>query len=162
MDPRYVELERLYRDEGLRLLRYLTRQVGDSAAEDLLQETFVAAAGNFAALANATSAAAWLFGIARNLTHGRRRRMKRDAAAALETEPATPMTEEDDRLDELRRAIRRLPEEQQEVLHLRLAEELSYAEIAEALKTPIGTVRSRLHAATQRLREWAREVTRHG
>ncbi|MBK8270299.1 MAG: sigma-70 family RNA polymerase sigma factor [Planctomycetes bacterium] len=59
---------------------------------------------------------------------------------------------EDERLDPMREAIARLPEGHREVLELRLVEVLSYAEIAESLALPIGTVRSRIHHAVMRLR----------
>ena len=50
-------------------------------------------------------------------------------------------------------AVARLPEPFREVLELRLREELSYGQIAQVLEIPVGTVRSRLHHAVQRLRE---------
>jgi RNA polymerase sigma-70 factor (ECF subfamily) len=64
---------------------------------------------------------------------------------------------EDPRLDGMRTAITRLPETHREVLEMRLADELSYAQIAEAMDLPIGTVRSRIHHAILRLRMWASE-----
>jgi RNA polymerase sigma-70 factor (ECF subfamily) len=64
---------------------------------------------------------------------------------------------EDPRLDGMRAAIARLPETHREVLEMRLADELSYAQIAEAMDLPIGTVRSRIHHAVLRLRTWASE-----
>jgi len=65
----------------------------------------------------------------------------------------------DERLDalnmrpELAGALAGLPKEELETLLLYAWAELSYAEIAEALAVPLGTVRSRLHRARARIRE---------
>ncbi len=69
--------------------------------------------------------------------------------------PAAVEPIEDARIVAMREAIARLPDSQREVLELRLGRKMSYAEIAEALALPIGTVRSRLHNAVAALREWA-------
>jgi RNA polymerase sigma-70 factor (ECF subfamily) len=53
----------------------------------------------------------------------------------------------------LRRALRSLPEEFREVIVLREFEELSYKEIAEVVKIPVGTVMSRLARARSRLKQ---------
>lgn len=54
--------------------------------------------------------------------------------------------------ERIHRAMAKIPPEQAEILRLRHLLELSYAEIAQWLKIPMGTVMSRLHAARQRLR----------
>ena len=146
-------LDSLYRRVGPLLLAYLRGHVGRRGdAEELLQETFVIAARQPDALAAADSPRAWLFGIARNLARDHLRRRRSRDMAALDADPAAEAVEPDDRLDAMRSAIGRLPEPQREVLELRLAQELSYAEIAEALAIPVGTVRSRLHHAVAALR----------
>ncbi|MFY9925422.1 MAG: sigma-70 family RNA polymerase sigma factor, partial [Opitutaceae bacterium] len=67
---------------------------------------------------------------------------------------APAMTEKsDERLELMRQAISRLPETQREPLLLKLQQELSYAEIADVLDIPVGTVRSRLHHAVLFLRQ---------
>ena len=55
-------------------------------------------------------------------------------------------------LGELMTVLAGLSEEQREVLLLRFADGLSLAEIAEAMKIPLGTVKSRLHNALGSLR----------
>ncbi len=168
-----TELERLYREVGPCVLSYLRRRTADpSVAEELLQETFVAVAQDPASLERAVSQRSWLIGIARNLLR-RHFRMKggrigstpsggekagsRPGPFPLEqvTQTESP---EDPRAEAMRRAIDRLGEAQREVLGLRLGQDLSYAEIAEALAIPIGTVRSRIHSAVGALRTWARET----
>ncbi|HKQ49333.1 MAG TPA: sigma-70 family RNA polymerase sigma factor [Phycisphaerae bacterium] len=145
-------LEELYRRVGPVLLAYLRRHVGRGDAEELLQETFVIAARQPDALVAADSPRAWLFGIARNLARQNLRRRAYRDMASLDGDPAAAAIETDDRLDAMRSAIRGLPIAQREVLEIRLADDLSYAEIAEALAIPIGTVRSRLHHAIAALR----------
>ncbi len=145
-------VETLYQRHGRALLGYLGRSFGRSeAAEDLLHETFVQALRRADRLGDAASPRAWLFGIARRvgLASLRRRRM-----APLPADvPLAPAAEVDDRLDGLRRAVAALPQPQREAMELRLVDGLSYEEIAGVLDVPVGTVRSRLHGAVQRLRE---------
>ena len=62
----------------------------------------------------------------------------------------------------LEAALERLPAEQRAVFVLRVFEELSYQEIAEALDIPIGTVMSRLSRARERLRERPAALPRRG
>ena len=151
-DSRMAELERLYHEHGPSLMRFLRGRHGTEEAEDLLHETFVAALRRLDQLEAATSPRGWLFGIARHLSLAVRRRRRPTTAIEADlpaaTEPGT-----DPRLDEMRRAIAELPEQQRQALELRLREELSYEEIAAVLDIPLGTVRSRLHHAVRRLRQ---------
>lgn len=55
-------------------------------------------------------------------------------------------------VDELEQAIRDLPEPFRRALYLADVEDLSYPEIAEVLRLPLGTVRSRIHRGRRRLR----------
>lgn len=56
-------------------------------------------------------------------------------------------------LEEIERAVDQLPEEQRIVLVLGLVQSLPYAEVSEILDIPVGTVKSRMHAAVGRVRE---------
>ena len=152
MDEATTRLETLYRDVGPGLLAYLRRCCREpQAAEDLLQETFLGAARRIERLLKDVSPRAWLYAIARNVavTHLRRRRPTRPMPADI---AATAPTAASDELEPVRRAIAELPEPLRETLELRLGADLSYAEIAEVLEIPVGTVRSRLHHALQRVR----------
>ncbi len=146
-----IRLEALYRDVGPDLLSYLRRAPGDlHTAEDLLHETFMQAARGLERLADAVSARAWLYAIARHVAvtaYRRRRGVERLPATLAEPEEA-----EDPRMERMRQAIAELPAAMRETLELRLRSELSYEEIADVLQIPVGTVRSRLHGALQRLR----------
>lgn len=160
MEQPGAEIAELYRTAGPALWAHLRRKVDDPhAAEELFQETFLAAAENPAGLQAAASPRAWLFGIARNLVleHLRRYRLRR--TTPLPEDLTQPAERDGDELAAMRAAIVRLPEGQREVLELRLRDQLSYAEIAEALGLPIGTVRSRLHHAIGALKDWAARQT---
>lgn len=57
----------------------------------------------------------------------------------------------------LEQKMSELPAEQQEVLHLRFQEDLSYEEISEVLECNLGTVKSRINRARRALREKMKE-----
>lgn len=111
----------------------------------------------------------WLFRIVRNrvLDLFRRRKVRKhdsiDAAADDDDRPDLQLIDDtmdpegDARANQLRRkifaALGELTETQREILVLRDYQDLAYAEIAETLEIPIGTVMSRLHGARKRLRQ---------
>lgn len=142
---------------------FVTRAVGSDAGADLAQEVFVVAFDQRRRFRrDRDSARPWLFGIARNLlrrwyrTEARRRRAHRRQAGGNRAVDFTP--DAIDRLsaeamrDELRAALRAIPRRERDVLLLFALGDLSYAEIAEAVAAPVGTVRSRLHRGRERLR----------
>lgn len=153
MNETMTQVRGLYDEHGPALLRYLRRMTGHGElAEDLLHETFVQAMRGLGQLQQANSPRAWLFSIARHLGLNAIQRC-RPALPLSEALAAVPVADEDPRLEPMRQAIADLPETQREALQLRLAEDLSYAEIAVVLGIPIGTVRSRLHNAVKALKE---------
>jgi RNA polymerase sigma-70 factor, ECF subfamily len=153
MDPALAQLDLLYRDTAPALLAYFRRQPAlAGAAEDLLQDTFVRALRSFQHVRRSVTPRAYLFGIARHVgLDALRARHPADELPADFAAPLAPL--EDARLEPLRLAIAALPATHRETLLLKLQQELSYAEIAEVLAIPVGTVRSRLHHAVAALRE---------
>jgi RNA polymerase sigma-70 factor (ECF subfamily) len=150
----------LYRHEGVALLHYLLQFTTDRGlAEELLQDTFVAVWKNAASFAGRSRARAWLFGIARRRACKRLRRREPslagldglEALPASEPEPEAALFARLDR-EALLAAVERLSELHREVLLLAFVHELSYAEIAEILGVPLGTVKSRLNHAKRALR----------
>jgi RNA polymerase sigma-70 factor (ECF subfamily) len=125
-------------------------------AEDLVQETFLRAYRAFDRYRPGTNARAWLITILQRVrTDAFRRRQRRPATVELTGEgPSTPPPQ--DALasggEELERALGSLAEPFRTAVVLRDIEELSYAEIAEALKVPVGTVMSRIHRGRALLR----------
>jgi RNA polymerase sigma-70 factor (ECF subfamily) len=102
----------------------------------------------------------WLFGVAANVLRNSRRAMRRHQAVLARIHPGVDpgfADAADARLDgeramvALRASVAGLPRREREVLELVAWAELSYAEAAEALAIPIGTVRSRLSRARARL-----------
>jgi RNA polymerase sigma-70 factor (ECF subfamily) len=144
--------------------RYLARRVGSVLADDLASETFTIAfdiRGRYDL--SRPDARPWLFGIATNLVrHHRRGEVRRlNAYARLDrsSETGADLDGIADRLDaarlgkDLADALSRIPARDRDALLLFAWADLRYEEIAVALGIPVGTVRSRLHRARQRLRE---------
>ncbi len=152
MDDTPQLLERHYIEIGPSILAYFRRRTGTaSAADDLLQETFLRAWRQRDRLQVAVSPKAYLFGIARHVGLDALRRQHRMEPLDAESLVVDEQDARDDRLALVRSAIAALPEMYREPLRLKLQHELSYVEIAEVLEIPVGTVRSRLHYAVCRL-----------
>ncbi|MGA9643695.1 MAG: sigma-70 family RNA polymerase sigma factor [Terriglobales bacterium] len=120
-------------------------------AEDLMQETFLAVIRATARYEPRALVRTYLYGIAMNLLAAERRRIGRDSAEEVAEEPATSSSPE--AVLWVRQALARLDDGDREILMLREYEQLSYAEIAELVKAPLNTVRSRLFRARMALRE---------
>jgi RNA polymerase sigma-70 factor (ECF subfamily) len=152
-----TQLETLWHSSAASVRRFLYRCVGNAErADDLLAQTFVEAAGSWHSYDGRGSRQNWLFGIARNVVRQERRRHRMHRASPLAHEPiaaGADCRDTDDDLVRMRHAIAELPEHLRLVLNLRLADEMSYEQIAGALNIPIGTVRSRLHEAVRKLRD---------
>lgn len=143
--------------------KYLDRRIGQAVTDDLVAETFVRAfeARERYAL-DRPNALPWLLGIATNLLrrHWREERRQLRAYARVGVDRIEEFTEgADARADASRAgrsiaaALASLSRNQRDVLLLHAYGELSDREIAEALKLPPGTVRSRLSRARTALRE---------
>ena len=156
-------LERLFAESERDLARYFSRRNGsEDGVQDLVQETFLQMARGLRDGKTPKCARGYLFGIARHLSQAAWSRRAESQVVPLEeaaAEIAAPS--EDDRVAAARETIARMDAVQREILDLRLAQELSYAEIAEALAIPIGTVRSRLHHALAEVRHRLQTETLH-
>jgi RNA polymerase sigma-70 factor (ECF subfamily) len=153
-DGRMPQIESIYRSHAPALLQYLQRNFGSCASpDDLLQETFLHWLRRDNVAQTAESPRAFLFGIARHVGLTALRKAQRARTQPISDVAATPSTENDPQLQQMRIAVTKLPSQIRETLELRLRDELSYEEIAVALEIPVGTVRSRLHTALRLLRE---------
>jgi RNA polymerase sigma-70 factor (ECF subfamily) len=129
-------------------------------AEELAQETLLAVWRKAAAFDRAKAApSTWIFTIARNLRIDAARRSRRgdpapDPSDAPDAEPAPDaVLVEAQSEGRIQQALGALPPEQAEVVRLSFFSDKPHSEIAEALKLPLGTVKSRLRLAMARLRD---------
>ena len=151
-------------------VRYLVGHAG--LLEDVMQEVLLQLHRSSSTFANGSTFRTWLYGLAKNVCHHELRRHSRNAkAASVDAEPLRQIRDErlnpletltrENRGAAVRRAVGRLPPHLRVVLKLRDWDDLSYAQIAEVLDVPVGTVRSRLHNArvllAEQLDEWIRE-----
>lgn len=143
--------------------RFVLRRLGRDLADDLTADTFTAAFRQRHRFDETReSARPWLFGIAANLVGKHRRAEVRGlrAVARLAADPVASSWEDaaDERVvassasPALAAALAKLSVADRHVLLLVAWADLSYAEVAEALTIPVGTVRSRLHRARERVR----------
>jgi RNA polymerase sigma factor (sigma-70 family) len=131
---------------------YVRRRLGPSLADEIAAETFTRAFDRRRSFDRARAdARPWLFGIAANLMrrHWRTERRRLQAMERLDVASGQPSA--DDRLD-LVGALDSLPVREREALLLFALADLTYEEIAVALDVPVGTVRSRLARARERVR----------
>jgi RNA polymerase sigma-70 factor, ECF subfamily len=135
-----------------------------TAAEDLVQETYLRATLAYRRPPAGNNLKAWLFIIMRNLWHNEaRHRRSGPEFIGLDTKEGLGLSDADDdpqvvhlRLSDLeavRAVIVDLPAAYREVVVLREIEGFSYREIAEILACPVGTVMSRLARGRNRLKQ---------
>jgi RNA polymerase sigma factor (sigma-70 family) len=138
-----------------------------SAAEDLVQDTYLKALRSFASFQPGTNFRAWMFRILRNTFLSSRSTLDRRMTVEIDSEddvpvlPATSATPESLLIerggnDAVQCAIEQLPVILREVILLCDVEDASYREIAEILSIPIGTVMSRLARARKTVRKTVR------
>jgi RNA polymerase sigma-70 factor (ECF subfamily) len=120
---------------------------------DLVQETFLQMAQGLRKGRQFKCARGYLFGIARHLSQAAWTERAKEVVVPFEpASDTTPAPTVDERVEAARETISALSSMQREILDLRFSQGLSYAEIAEAMEIPIGTVRSRLHHAVAEVR----------
>ena len=160
-DPAAFEL--LYARHRGPLYRFLLRQTRDSAlADEFFQDTWQRVIAARAGWKPEAAFGTWLFRIAHNRLNdhwrGRKHRPPApadgDERAARTPDPSTPERElsEFEQRRRLQRAIAQLPDEQREVVLLRLEQELSLEEIGAITGAGRETVKSRLRYAMDKLR----------
>lgn len=144
-----------------RLRRYARTLVFDAAtADDLVQATLERALAHWHQFDQRRDMLVWVLAIAHNAFQDSRRRDTRltiadpdDLARAQDRAGGDPGPDVGLRMD-LMAALRRLAPEQREPLLLVCVEQLSYAEVAEVMHIPIGTVMSRVSRARAALRQY--------
>jgi RNA polymerase sigma-70 factor (ECF subfamily) len=126
-------------------------------ADDLVQETLARGLLNIESFTPGTNLLAWLFTILRNAYYSEFRKRRREVADSDGVHTATLVTAaaQDDHMDllDFQRALQKLPPDQREALILIGASGLSYEEAAQICNCAIGTIKSRLSRARQKLGE---------
>lgn len=150
-----------------RVFGLLYRQCGDGElAEEITQATFAKVVQRLGDYREQGRFEAWLFRIAVNRLRDEMRRRKRQAITVdFEATPPEALGRTDDgptpqavlqqaeRIDALRKAISKLPDADRQILEMRYTAELGFAQIAEILGQPLGTVLARGHRALKKLRD---------
>jgi RNA polymerase sigma-70 factor (ECF subfamily) len=160
------------------LFGYLRHYLGDAAqAEDVFQQTFLQVHLKCDQFEPGRKVRPWLYTVATNQAIDSQRRQRRHRMASLdrrsgrsgsespdetgalirlldspEPDPAE-QTELAESRQQVRRAVEDLPEPARQVVMLVYFQGLKYREAAEVLSIPVGTVKSRLHGAIQKLSE---------
>jgi RNA polymerase sigma-70 factor (ECF subfamily) len=155
----FDELVRRYRRPVYNLVRALTG--GDGDAEDLVQDVFVRAFRAIDGFRGDSAFKSWLYRIAVNVvhTHVQRRRTRDFVSGSRQVDARLGEVADSDDLEAavlrrqvIERALAALPEELRVLVVLRDVQGLKYDEIAKIVKSPRGTVESRLFRARQQLR----------
>lgn len=178
----FNELVQRYERE---LYRYLARYTGDPAlAEDVFQNTFLQIHLKRGLFADNRPFRPWLYAIATHQAVDALRKVGRHPAVSLDqrlgaapgdsesgslldmlvNDDGGPLAglEERERQQWVRDSIAKLPDALRQTLILAYHQDLKYREIADILKIPVGTVKSRLHAAMSRLQQMAKVAKRDG
>lgn len=133
---------------------------GEALAEDLVQETFLTVWRKAALYSRQRGAAStWIFTIARNLRIDQLRRQSNrpyedleKVTLASDSPSGSTLVEQHQVIARVSAAIETLSEDQREVVRLSFIHDMPHAQIAEAIGIPLGTVKSRLRLAYERLR----------
>jgi RNA polymerase sigma-70 factor, ECF subfamily len=141
-----------------RTLAHLRGLVGDDA-EDVQQEVWLAVYRRIGGLSNPRAFRTWLFQTTRHRaidflrSKKRERELIEEAAREIDCTQVPDEGAADLAESSMAAALKELSPVQREVLLLRYQEEMSYGQIAVIAGCSVGTVRSRLHHAKQRLQD---------
>jgi RNA polymerase sigma-70 factor (ECF subfamily) len=157
------------------LFGYLCRYLGDpTLADDVFQNTFLQVFVKSDQFEDGRPVRPWLYTIATNQAIDALRRAGRQPAVSLDQQVAeagdgevrsllemleargpgpADVSQDEERRHLVRTAVDRLPELFRQVVVLAYYQGLKYREIADILEIPVGTVKSRLHAALLKLQE---------
>ncbi len=176
----FEDLVERYRND---LAQFLTRFLGSRAsADDVFQDAFLQVHLSAESFDASRRFKPWLYTIAANKARDFHRRQKRRSAVSLstpvgvadgrETSLVDLIADEQDAVESslleseqqslVKDVVDSLPAHYREILLLSYFQRLSYNQIADSLQIPLGTVKSRLHAAVAHFSDsWRSAVSRH-
>jgi RNA polymerase sigma-70 factor (ECF subfamily) len=149
----FEDLYQRYKDWVFRLAWRFTGNQQDTL--DVLQETFIYLLGKFPGFELTASMTTFLYPVVKNISLTIRSKSQRfiNSEEILGEITVSTSNETNDSRSELTTVLAVLPDEQREVLLMRFVDDMSLQEIATILNIPVGTVKSRLHHALQKLRD---------
>lgn len=152
-DPKHALLEQI---PSLRAFA-VSLSGNQDLADDLVQDTLVKAWAAYASFQQGTNLRAWLFTILRNTyfsQYRKRRNEVQDVDGAASARLASNANQSDHLdVEDFRKALAMLPDEQREALILVGASGFSYEEAAAVSKCAVGTIKSRVNRARTKLIE---------
>jgi RNA polymerase sigma-70 factor, ECF subfamily len=183
-DEKAVQKKELFESQALQYMDQLyaaamrmTRNPADAA--DLVQETYVKAFQAFGQFQQGTNLKAWLYRIQTNTFINQYRKNQRNpyqstiddledwqlGNAESVTQSTSTRSAEAEAIDHLpdsavKDALQSIPEDFRMAVYFADVEGFSYQEVADIMKTPVGTVMSRLHRGRKMLRELLSEYAR--
>jgi len=177
-EPAFAELMHRYEKE---LYNFLLRFLGQSAlAEDVFQESFLQVHLSAESFQVHRRFRPWLYTIAANKARDLLRSQARRPAVQItatdedssdaqlwdhllrDTTTPVDILQERQKGEAVRRVVAQLPDHLREILVLAYFQQLPYSDMAEALAIPLGTVKSRLHAAVAHFGRLYREAEQDG
>jgi len=177
MNTSQLEFQKVYEDFQPKILRYLAHLVGESDADDLVQETFIKVHQALGGFRGESQLSTWIYRIATNTALDKLRspsfqqtkqifapdELEEIGAAngAIPLEGKKLPIEKELIRAEMNQCIRdyieKLPEDYRMVLVLSEYEELKNSEVAEILGVSLETVKIRLHRAKEKLKKELKE-----
>jgi RNA polymerase sigma-70 factor (ECF subfamily) len=134
------------------IYNFIVRMIGDrEEAMDLCQEAFMKAYRELATLKDLDRFSAWLYRIAHNTCFSKLRKDQGKTFVELEPETRASRSSMENRLA-VEKALQHLPEDQREVVVLKVFHSLKFEEIAAIQGAPLSTVKSRLYMGFEKLR----------
>ena len=167
MNASELDFPKIYETFQPKILRYLSRLIGESEAEDLTQETFVKVHRSLESFRDDSQLSTWIYRIATNTALDKMRQpsfqrveqvsISDEIVEAKISEGQKPPIEKgiirDEMNDCIRGYIEKLPDDYRAALVLSEYEGIKNSEIVEILGVTLGTVKIRLHRAKAKLKE---------
>jgi RNA polymerase sigma factor (sigma-70 family) len=139
-----------YRED---VLRFLIATVGRNEADDVFQETFLAALRAYPRLHRADNLRGWLLKIAHNKAIDAHRARKRAPVPAEDVDPGAADARPDPPDDALWSAVHSLPERQRTAVILRFKLDLAYREMGQVMDSSEEAARRNVFEGLKKLRE---------